>query len=182
MLIALEGQDSTGKSTLCNVLANLISAVPYSTPPKSYLSRRTCVDENATADEHYQFYKDGTIDASNEIRQMIRRGNVVVTDRYWLTTYTYHEIMGAKVSVNDFDGIVIPTLTVILSLNHDVQMERLATRGLTAGDKRMFDEQKKLTAAFYKNALDFRIPFLVIDTLKFSPNDCARIIASAISL
>ena len=41
----------------------------------------------------YHFYRDGIYDASNEIQSILKEGGKVVSDRYWLSTYTYHQVM-----------------------------------------------------------------------------------------
>lgn len=179
MLIALEGADGCGKTTLCAILAKRIGAIGYSTPPKKYLAVREGVDKNAPAEEHYQFYRDGIYDASDEIHALIQNGHNVVSDRYWLTTYVYHQVMGVPVSKNDFVSVIQPNLTVILSLNHNVQVKRMLHRGMSEGDRRMLDKQQEITNAFFRNVLEFGISFVVIDTQRFSPDQCADIVIAA---
>jgi len=86
--------------------------------------------------------------------------------------------MGVDVSVDDFKNVVQPDLTVILTLSHAVQMERLKKRGMTIGDERAIHMQQEVATAFYNNALEFNIAFITIDT-KFSPCSCADIIVAA---
>lgn len=97
MFVSLEGADGCGKTTLCTILSERIGATAYATPPKKYLKMRERVDKNASAEEHYRFYRDGIYDASDEIGAMLRGGSKVVSDRYWLTTYVYHYVMGVTV-------------------------------------------------------------------------------------
>lgn len=167
MFIALEGPDGAGKTTLCSLLATRLEATPYATPPKKYREVRTKIDKNSSAEECYKFYRDGIYHASEEIAEILKRNGKIVCDRYWLTTYTYHQIMGVDVSKEDFQYIVIPILTIILSLNHEVQLNRMIQRGLSVGDRKSLDKQKDISAAFFRNALDFNIPFVVIDTQRF---------------
>lgn len=181
MFIALEGVDGSGKSTLCAVLAEKLGATPYSTPPKKYLAFREQVDKNAPPEEHYRFYRDGIYDASNEIGIILANNGKVVSDRYWLSTYTYHQVMGVQVSIDDFRHIIMPTITVILSVSNDVQIGRILCRGMTTGDRRMLDQQQEIAMAFYQNALKNDIPFLMIDTQRFKPEACAEIIIKAIT-
>jgi len=182
MFIAIEGVDGSGKSTLCAILAKKLGATSYSTPPKKYLSFRERVDNNASPEEHYKFYRNGIYDASKEIEAIIANKGKVVSDRYWLSTYTYHQVMGAQVSMNDFSQIILPTITVILTINENIQIDRILARGMTAGDKRMLDQQKELATAFYQNVLKNGIPFLMIDTQRFTPEACAEIIIKAVEL
>lgn len=182
MFIALEGADGTGKTTLCDTLSERLGATSYATPPKKYLELRTRVDKDAPADEHYRFYRDGVYDASDEIATLLRDGGKVVCDRYWLTTYTYHQAMGVPVSRADFSSVIVPTLTVVLALNHETQIGRMLHRGMSVGDRRVLDKQQEIAVAFYRNVLDFNIPFLIIDTQRFSCEACVEIIARAIEL
>lgn len=180
MLVALEGADGCGKTTLCAVLAERLGATAYATPPKKYLQMRERVDKNAPAEEHYRFYRDGIYDAHDEISALLRNGGKVVSDRYWLTTYTYHQVMGVAVSKDDFTSVIQPNLTVILALNHEVQIERMLHRGMSVGDRRVLDKQREIARAFYQNAMEFNIPFIVVDTQCFSPNQCADIVVAAL--
>lgn len=180
MFVALEGGDGCGKTTLCAVLAERVGAIAYATPPKKYLQMRERVDKNSSAEEHYRFYRDGIYDASDEIDAMIQSGGKVVSDRYWLTTYVYHRVMGISVSKNDFVSVVQPDLTVILALNHDVQMERMLHRGMSVGDRRVLDKQREITKLFYQVVLELGIPFVVVDTQRFSPDRCVDIVVAAL--
>lgn len=182
MFLVLEGADGTGKSTLCDILAQKLDAISYATPPKKYLDLRTHIDKNSTDEESYNFYKSGIYDASNEISALLNGGNKVVCDRYWLSTYSCHQVIGVPVAISDFKSVVSPTLTVILALNHQVQVDRMIHRGMSVGDRRLLDKQRDITAAFYRNALEFNIPFIMIDTQRFLPEACAEIIIRALEL
>lgn len=180
MFIVIEGADGCGKSTLCPILAEKLGAISYATPPQKYLAFRERVDKSAPPEEHYRFYRDGIYDASDEIGVLLANGGKVVSDRYWLTTYTYHQAMGVSVSIDDFRSIIMPDLTVILALNHEIQSERMLHRGLTVGDRRVLDKQREISALFYKNALEFNLSFVVVDTRRFSPEACAEIVIAAV--
>ncbi|KKQ21261.1 MAG: hypothetical protein US33_C0006G0011 [Parcubacteria group bacterium GW2011_GWC1_36_9] len=180
MFVALEGADGTGKTTLCDVLAEKLKATPYATPPKKYMKLRTQIDKDASADEHYRFYRDGVYDASQEIDKLLKNNGRVVCDRYWLTTYTYHQVMGVKVSKDDFQSVIVPTLTIILALDHEVQIDRILRRGASVGDHRVFYKQKEIATAFLQNALEFNIPFVLLDTQRFSPEACVELIVKAL--
>lgn len=120
MLVALEGADGCGKTTLCAVLAKRLGDIAYATPPKKYFQMKKRVDKNAPAEEHYRFYRDAIYSAHDEIIALLQNGGKVVCDRYWLTTYTYHQVMGVDVSKDDFASVIQPDLTVILALNHEM--------------------------------------------------------------
>ena len=179
MFVVLEGADASGKTTLCPILANQLGARVYTTPSAKYLGQRERIDREASPQDHYRFYRDAIYDASDEIRLMSSGGDVIC-DRYWFTTYVYHKIMGANVSVDDFRSIIKPDLTVILSLDQEVQFQRMQQRGLSAGDRRLLGQQEKITNMFYQEALRLVIPFVIIDTKHFSPDQCANMVVAAL--
>ncbi len=182
MFVALEGSDGTGKSTLLSILASRLGAISLQTPPKEYSNERQRVDKDASLEDHYAFYRSIVYDTAEEIDAILQSGGRVVIDRYFLSTKTYHEVMGMEVPENDFQDVVQPTLTVILSLNHGVQLQRMTGRGLTVGDKRTLKIQRQVAAAYYKNALEMNIPFVILDTQRFTPPECADIIMSALGI
>lgn len=77
-------------------------------------------------------------------------------------------------------SIAQPDLTVILTLNHDVQIERMLRRGMSVGDRRVLDKQQEIARAFYQITLELGIPFIVVDTQHFSPDRCADIVVAAL--
>jgi len=180
MFMALEGADGCGKTTLCLILAEYLGAIAYATPPQKYVEARGEVDKHASNEEHYRFYRDSIYDASDEICLMLQNGGKVVADRYWLSTYTYHQVMGVAVSKEEFMHIVQPTLTVILALDHETRIARMSRRGMSAGDRRVLDKQREIAEAFRTNAVELNIPFIVVDTQNLSPTRCAEIIIEAL--
>ena len=182
MFIVMEGGDGTGKTTLTNRLAQLLGGRAYATPPERYRSCREKVDLSATPDEHYDFYRKAVIDASGEIKALMEDGDEhVFCDRYWISTVTYHEAMGLSVDHNDFESVHRPDLTVMLVVSPDEQIRRMVKRGMSAGDKRMLDQQQKLNFLFLQNLVNTNSPFICIDTGRFSPDECVQIIRSTMS-
>jgi thymidylate kinase len=171
MFIVFEGVDASGKTTVGRLLANHLEAVYYATPPKDFLARREEVDLNASPDDHYRFYLDGVRQASLEIWDLLAEGKTVIGDRYWATTYVYHLVMGAKVSRTDFEGIVFPDTTVLLTVSPEVQAYRLAQRGMSAGDRRMLNRQEVLSREFKKFLVSDGKSLVAIDASHLTPSE-----------
>lgn len=164
MFIVLEGIDCCGKSTTARLLAKQLDAVLYKTPPDNIIKRRDEIDANASALEHYLFYLDGIKTASTAIWDLLSSGENVVCDRYWLTTYVYHKIMGVSVNINDFSNITLPDLTVLLLVSSDIQARRFLDRGMSIGDKRMANYQVDLAREYKHMLVKEDIPQLIINT------------------
>jgi thymidylate kinase len=164
MFIVFEGIDASGKTTVARLLENHLQAVYYATPPKEFLVRREEVDLSASADDHYHFYLDGIHQASAEIWKLLSEGKIVIGDRYWVTTYIYHLVMGVTVSREDFKDIVLPDTTVLLTVSSEVQASRFAQRGMSAGDRRMLNQQEVLSREFKKFFVAEEKHLVAIDT------------------
>lgn len=164
MFIVIEGIDCSGKSTVSKILAEQREAILYRTPPKNIIAQRDEIDANATPIEHYRFYLDGIRTASKEIWEVLASGKEVVCDRYWLSTYIYHTVIGVSVNTDDFAGIIQPDLTVLLLVSNDVQAKRFLERGMSIGDRRMSNRQLELAKEFKIAMSKLSIPQLIVNT------------------
>ncbi len=171
MFIAFEGVDASGKTTTAGLLANHLQAVYYATPPKEFLSRRKEMDLSASIGDHYRFYLNGIRQASVEIQELLSEGKVVVGDRYWASTYVYHVVMGLAVSQEDFKDIVFPDATVLLTVSPEVQTFRFAQREMSAGDRRMFNQQNSLSREFRKLLVKEEKHLVAVDTSCLTPSE-----------
>lgn len=182
MFIALEGGDGTGKSTLTTQLASHFGGDAYATPPQKYRRYREEIDRTSVPKEHYDFYKESILDASAEITSLLDLKHHVICDRYWISTVTYHEVMGMSIDLSDFKQIIKPDLTILLVTSPGEQIRRMIARGMSVGDKRMLDKQQEISTRFFQNLILSNTPFISIDTGRFSVDDCVKIVRSAINL
>ncbi len=178
MFIVLEGIDGSGKSTIAKMLAERLHAEHYATPPKKFLEKREEIDLSASPEDHYHFYLAGIHQSSAEISKMLQNEKTVVVDRYWVSTLVYHLVMGAKVDIEDFQGIILPDVTILLTVNALVQSKRLISRGMSAGDRRMLNQQCELAKQFEIVLNLLEQPLLNIDTNFSTP---AEVVAKIIT-
>ena len=171
MFITIEGIDCAGKSTISKLFAKQTDSVLYKTPPKNISLKRDEVDANASPADHYRFYLDGIYTASKEIWEFLASDKNVVCDRYWLTTYVYHVVMGWSVNIDDFSNITQPDLTVLLLVSKDIQAKRFLERGMSIGDRRMVNRQLELAREYKRAITRFEIPQLIINTDHNPPGD-----------
>lgn len=180
MFITFEGVDGAGKSTTISELGKLVDFEVYGTPPKRYLEMRESVDRNASAIDHYRFYRDGIIDASDEIQALVLAGKNIVCDRYWMTTYVYHKVMDVDVFTNEFANMIQPDLTIFLFVQKEIQTRRLIHRGMSAGDRRLLEQQQNITEGYFDLLKSFQGRYLAIDTSSIDAKQVARVVHAAI--
>lgn len=178
MFIALEGIDCSGKTTVTQLLAAQEGMVSYATPPKAFRQQRERVDAEASPEEHYRFYLESMKIASAEISALLGAGSSVVCDRYWLTTYVYHRVMGLQVNITDFADLIMPDLTVLLLVCPDIQAERFLQRGLSAGDRRMINVQAQLEREYINALADLKLRSCAINTDHLTPQEVVRKVQS----
>lgn len=180
MKVVLEGVDGSGKTTVSELLSRRYGWIPYATPPRELRARRTQIDAFASNEEHYDFYRNGIHIASHELSEFPKDKNVVI-DRYWLTTYVYHQVMGVQVQLSDFDGIVPSDVTFLLRVSAEEQMRRLTLRGMSVGDVRMLQQQDALRTAY--DCLTHDLGLIAIDTDDKSVDQvCNLVLAKLASL
>lgn len=181
MLLVLEGTDGSGKTTVGKLIAENYGFEYYATPPEAFRAARTEMDQNATAEDHYVFYREAVYEASKELWDMLSSGKKVVCDRYWLTTYIYHKVMGLEVDPKDFEHIVQPDLTALLMVSPVQQLRRLDVRGLSAGDRRMMSKQEALAREYKRVVATFSKGVLAVSTDELTPSEVAARIMEAVT-
>jgi thymidylate kinase len=174
LFIVIEGVDCSGKATVSKILADRLGAVLYKTPPKAISWNRDKIDAVASPMEHYRFYLNGIKIASGEIQSLIAAGKKVVCDRYMLTTYVYHIIMGVEVDLKDFADVIRPHMTFLLLVGRNEQAKRFLQRGMSIGERRIINRQQELAQGFLKSVAAISSPFLAINTDGQSPIEVAE--------
>lgn len=145
-LVVFEGSEGAGKSTQLRLLAERLSAagipvVPLREPggtPLGDAIRSILLDpanDISPAGEALLFMASRAEIVRREIQPALKRGDVVLMDRFFLSTYTY-QIAGRGLSEPDVraanclatDGLV-PDLTIVLDVPFADGMRRAAQRG-----------------------------------------------------
>lgn len=158
-LIAIEGIDGVGKTTLVNTLANLKQVLCWSTPiNKINREIRKEIDKNAFQDPtaRFDFYtRSNKTDSENYIEPALSSGKDVFLDRYSLSTIVYNYILGANLE-NHPDVVhdnrtdtVIPSATILLSLDENSRKKRIIKKRREQGvyhDGDLEDESRLLSS------------------------------------
>ncbi|PID51854.1 MAG: hypothetical protein CR972_04930 [Candidatus Moraniibacteriota bacterium] len=144
MIIVLEGVDCSGKSSVAKHVASTMSARYYPTPPARYMKERERIDAISEPCDHYRFYLNAMKDASRELSSLVAQNNLVIVDRYWMSTFVYHRAMGVNTIMSDFSELTEPSWTFYLCITPETQSKRFKIRGMSVGDRRTLHVQSQI--------------------------------------
>jgi len=136
-LIAIEGLDGVGKTTLSRDLAKHLGARWLTTPGLALRDVRTVVD-TVFADAPIAaqlFYASTVVAAGEQARRHLDAGQDVIMDRYWLSTVVYARARGSWLELPEVAATLQqPSLTLVVDLVESARRERLFERGASALD------------------------------------------------
>lgn len=173
MFIAIEGIDGSGKSTLASSIEKVLSSLNYRVyrtyEPTDKFIENQAILEKSGRDEPLLllslFLKD-RIEHSNEIKRQLDMGNIVICDRYSLSTFAYQGALLRNNFEDDKSWIewmenvlsivrVIPDLTIYLDLDPKEFMQRKVGNH----QYEMFENEEYLSSVYdtYRKAIDHKI-------------------------
>ncbi len=180
MIIAVEGADCTGKGEVCYRLAKFLNAILYKTPPEQMRVEQDRINATASDADHYDYFIRVVRAASEEIATLARKRNIVV-DRYWMTTIVYHRAMGLPAKLEDIGKIVMPDVTVYLTVSPEAQDQRMKNRGMSPGDQRMLGRQH-LIRQRYEEVIANHGNVVRVDTSNITPEEAVNSVVSSLHL
>ena len=174
-LIALEGIDGSGKTTVAKILSNKFN---YTHLDLTHSSFRPFMDNLLGCADSNMFHAANIVNlmhTSSLVKAEIALGNNVVCDRYIPTIVGYHRTMAKRKGVtNIFDpsleccNIAQPDFMFHLTVNEEIRQQRMNARGKTTNADRMMDntEIRSSILAEYQ-AMDM----IEIDTSLLTPQE-----------
>jgi dTMP kinase len=141
--IVIEGADGAGTTTQSKKLAEKLDAEWTFEPTDNRIGVK--VDEMISGNDHSPetvalgFAADRMVHLEEEIVPRLKKGETVVSDRYYHSSLVYQPVMGASrewVEKMNKEALK-PDLTVILDVSAEVGMERVNDRGQ---DGNIFEE------------------------------------------
>lgn len=134
-LIAFEGCDGVGKSTLVDTLTGQFKVLALSSPISSITrSQRARIDEATFEDpnKRFRFYtQSNVLDSRDHLLPNLSLGKDILLDRYVLSTITGNLGLGMDLSKEDLSispDIVIPDATIFLYLPEEERIKRVLKR------------------------------------------------------
>ncbi len=159
MLIAIEGIDGAGKTTLAKKLKKWfenrgMKATIVKEPGESEWGKMVR-ERNFSAEEELElFLKDREVNVKEKILPEISKGNVVIMDRYYYSNIAYQGAKGLSIDEIKAKNERIapkPDIVLLLDCSPEKCVERVKKRGKTSRFEKL-DYLKKVRELFLKIA------------------------------
>jgi len=178
MIIAIEGVDAAGKSTLCKNLSFILGGIVYATPPAHMRKARNLIDSFASPNESLCFYSKGIDEAVKEIKTFAKIHKNIFLDRFWISTAATHLAMKASVNLKLLAGYNCVDATILLTVNSTEQACRFSKRGMTTGDRNLLPMFRMVSNLFKKLTEKYCKYFFVLDTSNLSVDETTQRVVS----
>ena len=140
MLIAIEGIDGSGKSTIANYLKEELEkegfrVVVYKEPTNSVHGQKIRQSFNNRLDAHKElelFLLDRKHDVEKNILPALKKGYIIVMDRYYYSTIAYQGARGIDIDkIKKMNEKIAPKpdLVIILDVKPEIGIRRIKERG-----------------------------------------------------
>lgn len=169
-LLAFEGLDGCGKSTQVAKLARALRAAgidvvttrePTDGPTGRRIREMARSGETVPPEQELRWFtEDRREHVAQVIRPALERGQVVVTDRYFLSTVAYQGARGLPVERILADSVAefpLPDLVILLEIEPAVGLARVEGRG---GEREPVFEKREFLEAVAANFRALDLPYL----------------------
>lgn len=128
VFIVIEGPDGAGKTTFANALAKRLRAI-YGNVLKTrepYSIRVDELKELGPDDLYKKFIEDRKVHVREIIEPALSEGKIVISDRYWPSTFVYEGIMGIpeEIILRDNEEFSQPDVAIFLLPPIEVLVKR----------------------------------------------------------
>jgi dTMP kinase len=137
-LIAVEGIDGAGKRTLCLLIKKFLESHDFKVIQFAYPDYSSCwgkIIENYLHDkielninEQFFAYFIDILKDQDKIRELLKEGKIVLTDRYFSSTIAFQCAKGFSyqkaLSIIDVMGVIEPDLTLFIQIPPELALKR----------------------------------------------------------
>lgn len=162
LFIAFEGIDGSGKSTQVKLLADFLIEKGFTvyttfeptdsrigTIIRDIFNHRMEGDHRVIAALFAADRLNHLLNSQNGILKKIEEGNIVITDRYYLSSYAYHSVhhidMDWIIAANSLSAEILrPDLNIYIDISPEISMERIRSERKTIEMYETLENQKKV--------------------------------------
>jgi len=159
VLVAIEGIDGSGKTTLANFLKDELEKLGYKAalfkePTDSKWGKMLKKSYSARLKPEVElelFLKDRAHDVEENIIPALKEGKIVIMDRYYISTIAYQGALGFDlVDLKEMNEKIAPKpdLVFILDISPEKAVFRVRERGDKPNDFEKFEYLKKVREIF----------------------------------
>lgn len=154
MLVALEGLEGVGKTTLGKIVAERLSAIYLKSPPDGMNSARAFVAKQSDAMCSFYFYLSSLYGMQRAVEEALNEGHGIIVDRYLGSTIAYHD-QGRSFEPPAFDasGLRKADITVHVRCGAGERRTRLERRGFHIFERNRSDDGA--IEAYFTRTCDF---------------------------
>lgn len=185
MLIAVEGIDGAGKTTISNYIAKVLRERGYDVvvlkEPSDSEYGRVIKSSNRRLDPERElelFILDRIEDVRRNILPALKSGKVVIMDRYYYSNIAYQSAVGLdgnEIKRRNEEIAPQPDLTILLDVDPETALKRIVSRGkLTPFEK--LEYLRKVREKFLEYADDSTVIVDASKPLKEVENEVERIV------
>lgn len=165
MFITVEGLRGAGKSTITELLADILDAAWMPTVPIGFGRDGSHFTTAAQLNQRFSYCMSATTIAASRIGRVLDRGHDVVAESYFPWTIAHHRGIGATLNVPIPPYTPTPDATFYLGCEEPERQRRLATRRRTPSP---WDQSTENHLAEINQEYN-QFPAHVIDTTHFRP-------------
>ncbi len=164
--IVIEGTDGSGKSTLCNWIADTFGYEKYKSigGTFAYVKNHFNIDK-VSINERFSFLCGDAINNSLIIKEQLALGNSIVFDRYYYSTLVYCESLNPGIT-NDFmflfEKLPKPDLVIFIKTDFETMLKRITLRGNLTLIEKKYTQKKNFNILIenYKKILGSKAIFV----------------------
>jgi deoxyguanosine kinase len=164
--IVIEGTDGSGKSTLCNWIADTFGYEKYKSIGGTFASVKNHFNiDKVSISERFSFLCGDAINNSLIIKEQVALGNSIVFDRYYYSTLVYCESLDPGIT-NDFmflfEKLPKPDLVIFIKTDFETMLKRITLRGNLTLIEKKYSEKNNFNILIenYKKILGSKAIFI----------------------
>lgn len=164
-IIAVEGFDGTGKTTIAQYLQSEYQYKYHKSPESAFAQARELFDQpNTDLQERFAFYVGDCIRLSMYLEQpTIQR---IVLDRYYFSTIAYHESKLSGISrslLSTFYGLQQPDMVLLVKTDFDTLVTRIEERTQKSINDILFLKEELYNRIYELYEKYIHVPCVIID-------------------
>lgn len=183
--IVIEGLDGCGKSTISKEMQKKYDAITLNALPPEIKSWLHSIGETKLPEATFSYFTLCNLINSHKIEEIIKTGKNVIIDRYFYTTYVYHQKLiqenFPEIIKKSYVHLLNPDLVVFLNVSQKERSKRINQR---KGELQWYGDavslEFDLTEKYFKLFKELNVKSFIVDNETNSVEESLKLIYSKI--